>query len=105
MVLWLAPEVFYELDLYLAGRLFFRIFGLNWFRLVCGGAVGTLSMNDEVAIFSFLSVSVSVLDIGLGFELYNCPRCMGIMLPGGGLTGNSYGLQHASHLQWSGAVK
>ena len=95
MVLWLAPEVFYELDEYLAGWLSFYIFGLNWLRLVCGGAVGTLSMNDEVAIFSFLSVSVSVLDIGLGFELYNCPRCMGIMLPEGGLTGNSYGLQHA----------
>ena len=68
MVLWLAPEVFYELDECLAGWLFFRIFGLNWLRLVCGGAVGTLSMNDEVVIFYFLSVSVScVVDFGFGF--------------------------------------
>ena len=44
---------------------------------------------------SWTLISVSVPDIGLGFELYNCPRCMGIMLPEGGLTGNSYGLQHA----------
>ena len=58
MVLWLAPEVFYELDEYLAGRLSFRIFGLNWLRLVCGGAVGTLSMNNDVVIFYFLFVSV-----------------------------------------------
>lgn len=36
--------------------------------------------------------------------LFFCPRCMGIMLLGGGPT-NNYGLQHASHLQWSGAVK
>ena len=78
MVLWLAPEMFYELDEYLAGRLFFRIFGLNWLRLVCGGAVGTLSMNNNVVIFYFPFVSVflsfsvlwtfvSVSDIGLGF--------------------------------------
>ena len=34
-----------------------------------------------------------------------CPRYVGIMLLEGGLTGNSYGLQRVSHLQWSGAFK
>ena len=78
MVLWLAPEVFYELDLYLACWLSFCVFGLNLLWLVRGGAVGTLSMNDDVVIFYFLFVSVflsfsvlwtfvSVSDIGLGF--------------------------------------
>ena len=60
MVLWLVPEVFYELDLYLACWLSFCVFGLNLFRLVRGGAVGTLSMNDDVVIFYFLFVSVSL---------------------------------------------
>ena len=32
-----------------------------------------------------------------------CPRHAGIMLLEGGLTGNSYGLQRMSHLQWSRA--
>ena len=78
MVLWLVPEVFYELDLYLACLLTFCVFGLNLFRLVRGGAVGTLSMNNDVVIFYFPFVSVflsfsvlwtfvSVSDIGLGF--------------------------------------
>ena len=72
MVLWLAPEVFYELDEYLAGWLSFCIFGLNWLRLVCGGTVGTLSMNDDVVIFYFLfvfsfSFFLCVVDFPFGF--------------------------------------
>ena len=69
MVLWLVPEVFYELDLYLACWLSFCVFGLNLLWLVRGGAVGTLSMNNDVVIFYFLFVSVfSSLCCGLSFR-------------------------------------
>ena len=75
------------------------------------GALGLGLMFFLFLVLDIWSRGLYVSDLGFMdsclclSSLFFCPRCMGIMLLGGGPTNNSYGLQHVSHLQWSGAVK
>ena len=70
------------------------------FRLGCIFGFGSGSVCCHVACCSLLAFVHDSLYFSFGYVF--CPRYVGIMLLEVGLTGNSYGLQRVSHLQWSG---
>ena len=61
-----------------------------------GCVFGFGSVCCHVACCSLLAFVHDSLYFSFGYVF--CPRYVGIMLLEGGLTGNSYGLQHMSHL-------
>ena len=92
------------------------MFGFGYdFVLVVFLVSVSVSTFGCVFVFSFGSVCCHVAcclllafvhgSLYFSFGYVFCPRYVGIMLLEGGLTGNSYGLQRVSHLQWSGAFK
>ena len=74
---------------------------VSTFGCVFGFSFGSVCCH--VACCSLLAFVYGSLYFPFGYVF--CPRYVGIMLLEGGLTGNSYGLQRVSHLQWSGAFK
>ena len=66
------------------------------FGCVFGFGFGFGSVCCHVACCLLLAFVHGSLYFSFGYVF--CPRYVGIMLLEGGLTGNSYGLQHMSHL-------